>query len=395
MTTSNARGAVLVIASIFTAGFAFGDVTTEQFIKVEAGGVMSMLSMEGTVTTSIADNKSRIDNDMKAKSGLINRFAKNLKGSTIILPDDELMLQLILAKKQYSELTFEQIRNQLDQAKQVAGGTGESQASLPISEDECQWSEPVLEENHSGEKQRFGGVKAEQHIITASQTCTVPDSGQSCDMTWNLEYWNAKRMPGRKEIEAYQDNLAQKMGGEEMLATAKVAYRGLLNMFKQGWEDILSESEQMKGYPVKTVMSLEIGGESCTTGAGQPIALDNMWGNAADAGLNAATNSAAGYAGHQVADETAGALGNSVGGSIAGSAVGAASRKLVSGVFKSFRKKKDKKKAETKAAPENTASGSAILFKITSELRAVNEANVAPDRFVAPAGWKKVKAAGI
>ncbi len=68
-------------------------------------------------------------------------------------------------------------------------------------------------------------------------------------------------------------------------------------MFKKGWEDVLEESGKMEGYPVKTVMSLDIGGKSCTTGAGQPIALDDVWSGAADASMNAAAASAAGQAG--------------------------------------------------------------------------------------------------
>ena len=391
---------VLPVLGIVTASQAFGAVTMEQSILIEASGAMSMMASEGTVTTAISGSQSRTDNNVQPKSKMLKKFAKNMDNSTIISLDDDLMMSLFPSKQQYSELSLDEMKQQIEQGMDAMSG-GENgnatQGALPVSEGECEWSEPVLDVDHTGEKQKFAGVKAEQHIITASQTCTVPETGKSCKMTWNLEYWNAKRMPGHKEATAFQDDLARKLGGDDMLALAKANTRGLLAMFKKGWGDVLNETDDMKGYPAKTVMSMEIGGESCTTMSGQPIAMDDMWSNAADAGMNAAKSSAASHAGSAVANETADAVGNSVGGRIAGSAVGAASRELVSGMFKKFGKKKKKKNSEPveAAAPANPAAGSVVLFKITSTLTAINEDTIPADRFKAPAGWKKVKSSGF
>jgi hypothetical protein len=365
------------------------DITLKQNVTVSASGAMSVMGSKGMVTTTISGDRGRTENQMESTSKLIRKFAKNLNTATIVRLDDELMLNLMPEKQQYSEITFEQMRAQMEtsmaQVEQVGG-----QEQLPVSEDECEWSEPVLKVNKTGEKQKFAGVKAAQTIISASQTCTVPSSGKSCDMTWNLEYWNAKRMPGKKEATAFQEGMAKAMGGDEALGLAKVHARGLMGMFKKGWDDLLEESGNVEGYPVKTVMSLEMGGESCTTGAGQPIAMDDVWGRAANAGVDAAANSAAGHAGNAVANETANAVGGGIGGSIAGSAVGAASRELMSGAFKSFRKKKKKPEPEPVAQPANPAVGSVTLFKITTELTDIHE-NDAPDSlFVVPAGWEKV-----
>jgi len=167
--------------------------------------------------------------------------------------------------------------------------------------------------------------------------------------------------------------------------------RGLVAMFKNGWEDVLKESGKMEGYPVKTVMSLEMGGESCTTGTGQPIAMDDVWSGAADAGANAAASSAAGHAGSAVGTQAAQSVGGGVGGSIAGSAVGAASREIISGAFSKFRKKK--KKDEPVAQAANPASGTVKLFEITTELTGVDEHDVPDHMFVVPSDWEKVSVA--
>jgi len=212
-----------------------------------------------------------------------------------------------------------------------------------------------------------------------------------------MENWMAKRMPGDEESMAFKKALAEKLGTEEMLAGAQIMSRALLSMFKSGWEEALDEMSELKGYPVKTVMQMEIGGESCTVTSGQPIAMDGLWNNALDAGIDAGAQTAGQQAGQVIAKETADALGDSVGGSVAGSAVGAASSELISGLFKKFGRKKKKTEPEPTAAATATApaeapsaTGSTVLFRVTTELISINDDKISQDRFELPSGWKKV-----
>lgn len=382
--------ALLIVFAVCIAQtpFAVADVTLKQDVTISASGPMSMIGSSGTVTTVVSGGRGRTENQVESNSAMIRKFAKNVNTATIVLLDDELMLSLAPEKKQYSEMTFEQLRAQMNKSLEEAEKIGES-AALPVSQDDCQWSPPKTKVDKTGEKQKFAGIKASQMIISVSQTCTVPDSDKSCDMTWNMEFWNAKRMPGGDEAMDFQKGMASAMGGDDALSMVQTQARGLMAMFKNGWEDVLKESGKMEGYPVKTVMSLEMGGESCTTGSGQQIAMDDIWGQAADAGVDAAASSAAGQAGSAVGTQAAETLGNGVGGSIAGSAVGAASREIISGAFSKFRKKKKKKDTPAVEAP-GPASGSVKLFEITTVLTDVDEEDVPDNMFVVPPGWEKV-----
>ena len=96
----------LPLIGIVAAGQAFGAVTMVQSITVDAGGVMKMLSSEGTVTTSISGNRSRTDNNMVSKSAMVRKFAKNFDAATILLLDDDLLLSLYPEKQQYSEVSL-------------------------------------------------------------------------------------------------------------------------------------------------------------------------------------------------------------------------------------------------------------------------------------------------
>jgi hypothetical protein len=365
---------------------AWTDVTLQQSVKVEAGGGMSVMNSTGTVTTAVSGNRGRTENSMEMASKLMKKFAKNLNTATIVLLDDEKMLNLMPEERKYSEVTFEQMRQKMEQGmaqmEEMQGG------GLPVSEEECEWSEPVVDVQKTRNSEAFAGVKARQTIITATQSCTVPDTGKSCDMKWALEFWNAKKIPGEDEARAFQEGMAKAMGGDELLALAKVNTQGLLGMFKDGWEEVLSESGDLKGYPVKTVMSLEMGGEQCTTPAGQPIAMDDIWSEAGNAALDAAAGTAASHAGSAVGQQAAEAVGDSVGGSVAGSAIGAASQKLIGGALGKFRNRK--KDQEPKAEAANPAAGSVTLFKVTTELTGISDEDIADNQFQVPEGWQKV-----
>ena len=382
---------ILIPAFFLTlSGACWADVTLQQSVSVEGGGSMSVMNSTGTVTTAVSGNRGRTENRMESTSKLMKTFAKNVNTATIVLLEDEKMLNLMPEQQKYSEVTFEQMREKMEQGmaqmEEMQGGGG-----LPVSEEECEWSEPVVDVQKTKNSEKFAGVKARQTIITATQSCTIPDTGKSCDMKWELEFWNARKIPGEDEARAFQEGMAKAMGGDELLSLAKVNTQGLLGMFKGGWEEVLSESGDLKGYPVKTVMSLAMGGEQCTTPAGQPIAMDDIWSEAGNAAVDAAAGTAASHAGSAVGQKAGEAVGDSVGGSVAGSAIGAASQKLIGGALGKFRKRKKDK--EPKAELANPAAGSVTLFKVTTELTGVSDKDIADNQFLVPDGWQKVDSA--
>ena len=389
----------LATLSTFATSNAFADITMQQRITVEAGGSLSFLSSGSTVTSSIAKDKSWTESKTQSKSKMMGSFGGNNDTISIMRVDKDLVWQLSPKKKKYTEMTFEQMRAQIEdgmeQLRQLQQNGGES--ALPVKEEDCEWSDPTLEKNDTGIKKRFANVKAEQHIVTVRETCTVPESGQTCVLTWTTEYWMAKRMPGDDEATAFNRAVAQKLGTEDMIFGGQAASTPLLAMFQAGWEESLDEMSELKGYPVKTVMQMEMGGESCTAASGEPIAMDEVWDNAMDAGIDAATQTAGQHAGQAVADQTAKSMGDSAGGAIAGSAVGAASGEVISGFLKRFGKKNKKNKPEPVAsAPADTSTtteataGSVVLFRITSELVELSDDDVPADRFEVPAGWKRI-----
>jgi hypothetical protein len=319
-------------------------------------------------------------------------MAQAMNGVSIDRLDKGVNWELKPAKKQFSEMTYQEKRAQLKKQMQQ----GASGGSLPVSENDCQWSNPALEVRKTGEKQRFANIKAEQHLIIVQETCTVPQSGKRCDIAWVVDNWMAKRMPGEEEIGEFQSALARELGMEDSMSGMPASSQALMSMFEEGWEEAIDEMGDLEGFPVKTVLQFEMGGDACTTASGQSIAMDDVWDDAAYAGARAGAYTAGYHTRHAVAREATQAMGGGAAGSVAGAAAGAATGEVVSGLLGHFSKKKKSPPPEPAAQPESApgtaaTAGSTILFRLSSELVAVEESKIPSEQFEVPAGWKQVK----
>ncbi len=122
---------------------ALADVTLHQNFTVSASGVMSMMGSNGEVTTMISGDRGRTENHIESTSSFMRKFAKNVNTATIVRLDDERMLSLAPEKKEYSEMTFEELRAQMEKSMAELEKI-RARGGLPVSEDDCQWSPPEL-----------------------------------------------------------------------------------------------------------------------------------------------------------------------------------------------------------------------------------------------------------
>lgn len=380
------RHLVLSCLLLANASASLADITYTQRIQVEAAGGMSMFASDGEVLTQIADNKSRSDNKMIMKSAIAGMFAGPADTGSIVRLDKQLSWHLVPEKQQYTELTFAQARAQLAEARKAMQQSQSSGAPLPVSAEGCQWSEGKLEVEHPGGTEKVADIKTRKHVIRMSQSCADPDTGKTCDITWLMETWLAKKVPAEKEVRAFREEYANAMGLDDVMRQVEGPGQSLLSMFASNWDEVVDEFEKMKGYPLRTVMQMGIGGEQCTTASGQPIAMDELWSDASTAAYNAALNQAGSEAGNAVGQAAGESLGDSIGGSIGGAAVGAAAGKLIGGLTGMF-----SKKPEPAAAPPATAEGQQVTaFRITTEVTSWSDDSIAPERFEVPAGWEKL-----
>jgi hypothetical protein len=360
-----------------TAALVFGvfstvdaDITTVQRYDVDTAGGLSMFATNGEIITSIAGDKSRTDTKIKVKSRVMRTLSIGGSDSTdIVRLDRDLTWQLDPKRNEYTELTFEQMRaqmaqgmNALEQMQQnpdqpAAESSPQSgMAGLPVSEQNCQWTEAEVSIEHTGLKDTLLGMEAEQHIISVNQTCTDPESGKACDMTWSIEQWLVPENPGGQEALDFWSAYAGKMGLEELMGEqTRGGMQALFAMYQDGWDDLMDEAENLEGYPVRSIMQMEIGGDECTNAQGQPVSAD--------------------------------VAGSGISGDIAGSAAGAFGKKMAKGLFGKFKKKP----AENAPPEQNQPGGPVQLFRTVTEVTAINTEPVDPAQFEIPPDWTRVE----
>jgi hypothetical protein len=190
--------------------------------------------------------------------------------------------------------------------------------------------------------------EAERVTITATQACTDKQTGQVCEFGLVLDQWLTPNFPAADESLAYYRAYSQKMGLNapasrdfaERAETMFGGYRGI-------WGKVAAELKNVKGYAVKSMFALGVGGPQCRTA---PAAAPPPEGGTAAAGR------------------------------AIGSAIGSV-----------FGKKKPDQPPAQPAAPPTIADGLIPLMTISSELLSAQVDAVSADQFEVPANFKLAK----
>lgn len=377
----------LVPAAVLAASMpTLADISYSQRIEIEGGGMMSMFSSTGETVSHISGDKARSESRMKMASRLASLAAGDQDTATIIRLDKGLTWNLQLDEQRYSEVSFAEARAQMEESMQ---GLEESGGGLPVSEEGCQWSERDVEVENDVDREKIAGIKSRKHVIRVRQSCTDPDTRKTCDMTWVMESWMAKNVPGEKEARAFHEKYMEAMGLDDVAQHVQGPGLAMLGMFGDNWDQVVDRLEDIKGYPLRTVMQMGMGGEQCTTAAGQPLAMDELWADASTSAYNAALEQAGYEAGSATGRAVGESLGESIAGNIGGAAVGAAAGELIGGLTGMFKKKKEPKETRTQASVSE-GDRQVTLFRITTEVTEWSEVSVPDSRFEVPAGWKKI-----
>jgi hypothetical protein len=350
---------------MLTIGTARADITIERTMTLEGVGAMALGNMSGTSKTTISGDKSRTDNDLKMKSKLIGFLARGATGpnAEIVRLDEDKIYHLNITRKEYTETTFEQMREQLKTLSDRMSQSGDDKKKQPsaIDESKCEWLPPKVDVKKSGEKAQFAGYDAERVTITAAQPCKDKQTGSVCEVALSLDEWMSTGFSESAEAQRFQKAYAAKMGLDvETAQDVSQRAQAMFSQYKGIWTQLASKMQGVKGYPVKTSFILALGGEQC----------QNANARQAQSGDNSDSSS---------------------GGSNPAALAGAVAGKIGS----LFHKKKDD--ADTPPAqpvpattsPTPLPPGDVAIMTISSQLVSVSTTNASADAFTVPAGFKK------
>ena len=145
---------ILACASVISGTTAQADVTTKHSLSVQGVGIMAAGNLSGTTTRTISGDRSRTDDDLQLKSKLVRMLAHGALGPSaeIVRLDTGRIYHLNINKKQYTELSLDEMRDRLNKALNQPAEEGQQKSPAPMDDSQCEWLEPKADVKKEKEK---------------------------------------------------------------------------------------------------------------------------------------------------------------------------------------------------------------------------------------------------
>jgi hypothetical protein len=268
-----------------------------------------------------------------------NRMIRKGPAETQIIDIDKRTITTVnTAKKTYSVMTFEQMKEALNNA--AASMQNAKQPDSPnLSIDANIQS--------TGQTRKVAGYDAKEQILTMSMNLTDPRTAQSGTMAMKMDMWIAPEVTGYSEVRDFYKRMAKELewmpGGMALMGRPDIA-RAVSKMMAQGGA--------VEGTPVEEIMSM------------RPVAADGS------------TAAAPAQPAQSTAPQTPS---SAIGGALAGRLGG----------FGGFGRKKQVSAAQDTSAPA-PASQDTSLIEMTMDNSDFSTAPVSPALFEIPAGFREI-----
>jgi hypothetical protein len=354
------KGAVLgVVVGMSTSLYA--DFTYTETTQVTGGSMLGMMKMAGAFSKQARQMGQPVVSTVAIKG---NRMARiNPDRTEIIDLDAETITTIDSVKREYTVVTFQQMKEQMEAAAEKA--KAQQQKSGQVAPAEQPSNTDLKFEVHvrnTGLSKDVVGLNASESILTMNMNATDKTSGQTGSMAITNDMWMAPEIPGYDEVKEFYRKYALKMGTvfSSAVSPAMLAqYRGA----GEGMADMAKEMSKLKGTPVQQVMRMGM------TTDGKPLPA------ASEAPLPPDNSPAMPSAGDVAQQSVSSAIASKLGG------------------FGGFGRKKKADPAPADSG-SGTASGapatSSVLMETNTQLASFSR-SVSEGSFAVPAGFKQVQ----
>lgn len=358
----------------------FADFRYEETTKVTGGSVVSMAKFAGAFSKSARQITDPVTSTVLVKG---NRMAHiNPEQTEIIDLDNETITTIDHAKKQYSVVTFQEMKAAMEEAARKAQQEQQKQQSQsttpPENAPEMHFKVSV---SNTGANKQVAGLAAAESILKMSMEAKDQKSGQTGSMAMTNDMWMVPEIPGYKEVRDFELRLAAKMGetfgGPMRSMMSPAMLKAQPGMFS-GMSDMAKEMSKLKGVPVSQIMRIG------STADGSPLPA------ASEAPLPQSNGPSVGSVASQAATDAATTTAENKVASKMGGFGGIASGLGGFGGF--HKKKKQQEQQQQAAAQQGTQAGQnwAVMMESSVETTNFSSASVDPASFNVPAGYAKV-----
>jgi hypothetical protein len=95
-------------------------------------------------------------------------------------------------------------------------------------------------------------------------TCADAAKNESCDFVYLIDRWLAPAMPGAAESQEFWRSYAKKLNiAGDLSASMQANAQQVFQRYKGAWTEAMTKAATVKGYPMKSVFAMQIGGSQC------------------------------------------------------------------------------------------------------------------------------------
>lgn len=351
------KRSVAIVFAIFLPSCLLADFSYEQTSKITGGMIAGMMKFVGTFSKQVRE--PMIVTVAVRGDRMVNLSARH---ASIIDLDKETLTSVDFDKKQYSVMTFAEMKQMLDQmSENMKNSKDADKVNMDFN----------VSVKDTGATRQIAGFNTHEVIMSFEIQGTDAKSGQKGGLAVTADMWIAPKVSGFEEIADFHKRMAQKLnwtpseGMTGMMQSRPELLKGMAQIYK--------ESAKLNGMPVYQV--IKMGGKM----EGQPQGQNS---------LPPQQQPAPRTSGDSQQDRPT--VSGAVGGALAG--------RLGLGGFGRRKKQQQDEPPQTTdqaAANENAqppADASGVLMEMTTELSSFSAAPVDSAKFEVPAGFRRVEA---
>jgi hypothetical protein len=361
------RIAYFLVASLALPCGIFADFHYTETTKITGGSMLGMMKFAGTFSKQARQIGDPVTSSVYVKG---NRMAHiRPDNSEIVDLDKETITHIDHLKKQYYTITFQQMKEQLEEAQREAAKHPQQQPSpKPDNTNTTDMKFDVAVRN-TGAKKEFSGLGTSESILTLTMQATDQKTGQTGNLAMNEDLWLAPEIPGYQEVRDFNVRYAKKLGevyGSAMAPMLASMQSQMKAGQSQGLGEMAKEVSKLKGVPIYTVMRMG------STADGKPLPA------ASEAPLPASDqNAEMPSKGDMANDAATSAVASKLGG--------------LGGLMGGFgHKKKADSPPPSNDNPTQPQPTSTVLMETTSEMSGFSSAPLDGSVFLPPSGYQQV-----
>ena len=382
----NLRTGLLLGLSVVLPVASFADFRYDETTRVTGGSLVSMAKFAGAFSKQARQITDPVTSTVLVKG---NRMAHINQDTTEIIDlDHETITNIDHVKKQYSVVTFQEMKAAMEEAAKKAQQQQPPKQPTPISNTPPPEVHFKVSVTNTGANKQVAGLTAAESILKMSMEAKDQQSGQTGNMAITNDMWMVPEIPGYSEVRDFNQRMALKMGTMFSGAMHSMMSRTMLSaqpgMFS-GMSDMAKEMSKLKGVPVSQIMRLG----STTDGSPLPAASEAPLpqsngptvGSVADQAATNAANSATNTATSNAENKAASHMGG----------FGGVASGLGNLGFGGFHKKKQpEQQPPATQSPSPAAQKWMVLMESSIETTGFSSASVDPSLFNVPAGYNEV-----